>query len=111
MYGVGYSWLDSLILNQEGFLKENETAYGTPIMAWICKGCDNVLHKDKLPVEALANSLWTGAGQVDALSGLTWVEEKLISRVHVSVQVQKCRMLRNWRWDAFHPQPKVKGHI
>ena len=96
MYGVGYSRVEGLVLNQEGFLKEDEIAYGTPIMARMCKACHDVLHKDKLPVEALANCLWMGAGQVDALSGLTWVEEKLISRVHVSVQVQKCRILRNW---------------
>src|SRR5438046_2837488 len=80
-------------------------------MGRMCKACHDVLHKDKLLAEALANCLWTGARQVDALLGLTWVEEKLINRVHVSVQVQKCRMLRNWRWDAFHPQPEVKGHI
>jgi hypothetical protein len=112
-YRVGHSRLDGLVLDQEGFLKGNESEGmdGAATMAWMCTGCQSHLSKNKLPPEALANSLWTGAGMVKELSGLTWVEEKFISCVHVSVQVQKCRPVRNWKWDAFHPQPKVKGHI
>jgi len=112
-YRVRHSRLDELVLDQEGFVKgnENEGMDGAAAMAWMCTGCESHLSKNKLPPEALANSLWTGAGMVKELLGLTWVEEKLVSRVHVSVQVQKCRAVRNWKWDAFHPQPKVKGHI
>ena len=112
-YKVGHSRLDGLVLDAEGLVEvdENEGFDGAPLMAWMCTECRERLRKNKLPGHALANSLWTGAGLVKELSDLTWAEEKLVCRIHVSVQVQKCRSVRNWRWDAFYPQPKVKGHI
>jgi hypothetical protein len=42
---------------------------------------------------------------------LTWIEEKLVARVHVSVQIQKCRAFHASAVDGFHPQRQVKGHI
>jgi len=112
-YKVGHSRLDGLVLDPEGLVEvdANEGYDGAPLMARMCTECRESLRKNKLPTHALANSLWTGAGLVKELSDLTWAEEKLVCCIHVSVQVQKCRPIRNWRWDAFHPQPKVKGHI
>jgi hypothetical protein len=112
-YGVGHSRPDGLVLDPEGFVKleEGEGMDGAPVAARMCGRCRTHLCKNKLPPEVLANSLWTGAGMVKELLDLSWVEEKLISCVHVSVQVQKCRPVRNWKWDSFYPQAKVKGHI
>jgi hypothetical protein len=112
-YKVGHLRLDGLVLDAEGLVEvnENEEFDGAPLMARICTECSGRLQKNQLPGHALANSLWTGAGLVKELSDLTWAEEKLVCRIHASVQVQKCRQVRNWRWDAFYPQPKVKGHI
>jgi hypothetical protein len=69
------------------------------------------LHRQKIPPQCLANGLWTGAVEVPELAGLTFIEEKLIARVHVSIQMVKCRLFHRWRVDGFHPQPKVRGHI
>jgi hypothetical protein len=65
----------------------------------------------EVPNNALANSLWTGVGEVEDLADLTWIEEKLIARVHVSIQLQKCRLLHQWRSDGFYPQPRIRGHV
>jgi hypothetical protein len=64
-----------------------------------------------MPPFALANHLWTGVRKVEELRGLTWVDEKLIARTHVSIQLQKCRLRRNYSWDQFYPQSRLKGHI
>ena len=39
------------------------------------------------------------------------MEEKLISRIHVSCQIQKCRFVKHWGIDQFYPQSRIKGHI
>src|SRR5204862_4694862 len=57
------------------------------------------------------NGLWTGIELDTPLKDLTWIEEKLIARVHVSIQIQKCRMFRGWSADGYHPQRQVQGHI
>ena len=48
---------------------------------------------------------------MSALSDLTWVEEKLIARVHVSIQILICREPRKWRADKFYPQRMLKGNM
>jgi hypothetical protein len=50
-------------------------------------------------------------GEVPELAGLTFIEEKLLARVHVSIQLVKCRLFHLWRCDGFYPQPKMRGHI
>jgi hypothetical protein len=52
-----------------------------------------------------------GVGDVPELSGLSWIEEKLIARCHVSIQIQKCREVRQWHIDGFRSQRKLKGNI
>ena len=95
---MGHSRLDGLVLDAEGFMEMNENeGDGAPLMVRTCIECRERLRKNQLPGHALANSLWTGAGLVKELSDLTWAEEKLMYCIHVSVQVQKCRPVRNWR--------------
>ena len=67
--------------------------------------------KGRIPEAALANGLWTAVGEVEELRDLTWIEEKLIAHMHVSIQLQKCRLLHHWRFDRFYPQSQLKGHI
>lgn len=98
-YKVGHSRLDGLVLDPEGLVEvnENEGFDGAPLMVRMCTECREWLRKNQLSGHALANSLWTGAGLVKELSDLIWAEEKLVCCIHVSVQVQKCRSVRNWR--------------
>jgi hypothetical protein len=111
MYRGYYNRFNGMILDPAGFLNEDEIMEGSPFIARMCTTCHSSLHKRSLPSLALANNLWTGVGCIAALEGLNWIEEKLLSRVHVSVQVQKCRMRGNFRWDSYHPQRRLKGHI
>jgi hypothetical protein len=73
--------------------------------------CRSSLAKYKLPDLALANGLWTGVGEIPELSGLSWIEEKLIARCHVSIQIQKCREVKVWHIDGFQSQRRLKGNI
>src|SRR5436190_18839451 len=52
-----------------------------------------------------------GVGAVPELSGMTWIEEKTISMCHMSIQIQKCREVKQWHIDGFYPQRKIKGNI
>ena len=83
-YKVGHSRLDGLVLDAEGFVEVNEKEGfdGAPLVARMCTQCRERLRKNQLPGEALANSLWTGAGSVKELSDLMWAE-KLVCRIHV----------------------------
>lgn len=86
--------LDGLVIDRRGFLDVDEVMEGAPLMVRLCKPCDSSLAKHKVPDLALANVLWTGVGDVPELSGLSWIEEKLIARCHVSIQMQKCREVK-----------------
>ena len=48
----------------------------------LCHSCHIQLSKDHLPSEALANFQWVGPVP-EELQDLTWIEELLITRVHV----------------------------
>jgi len=111
IYKGAHHELNGLILDEAGFLSEEEVSEGTPLMVRICKTCHNTLAKYKVPDLALANGLWTGVGDVPELQDLSWIEEKLIARCHVSIQIQKCREVKLWRIDAFQSQRRLKGNI
>ena len=96
--------MDGLVLDRLGFLRADEVAEGSPLMVRVCKTCEKGLSKHNLPYLALENGLWTGVGAVRELSGMTWIEEKMISMCHVSIQIQKCREVKQWHMDGFHPQ-------
>lgn len=110
-YGGAHVGMDGLVLDRLGFLRADEVVEGSPLMVRVCKTCEKGLSKRKLPDLALANGLWTGVGAVRELNGMTWIEEKTISMCHVSIQIQKCREVKQWHMDGFHPQRKIKGNI
>lgn len=110
-YGPGYHRLSGLVLNPQGFFKAEELATGSDFLGSGCVDCWQAISKKVMPAEALANGLWTGVGKVKELSDLTWIEEKPITRTHVSIQLQKCRLRRNLSWDYFYPQSRIKGNI
>lgn len=110
-YRQGYQRLSGLILDRRGFFRAEELTTGSDFLGRSCLGCWKWICQAKMPPFALANHLWTGVGEVEELRGLTWVEEKLIARTHVSIQLQKCRLRRNYSWDQFYPQSRLKGHI
>lgn len=97
--------LDGLVLDRAGLVRGGRGWDG-----FICLECEESLRSGRTPQYALANGLWTGTGMVPELSGLTWLEQKVIARVHVSVQLMKCRMAQV-KADHFHPQRKMKGNI
>lgn len=111
MYDGVHHELNGLVIDRSGFLHEDEVSEGVPLMVRMCKTCDNSLAKDKVPDLALANGLWTGVGDVPELSGLSWIKEKLIARCHVSIQIQKCREVKQWHIDGFRSQRMLKGNI
>ena len=110
-YGPGYHRLSGLVLDPRGFFKAEELATGSDFLGSGCVECWQEISKGVMPIGALANGLWTGAGQIKELADLTWIEEKLIARTHVSIQLQKCRLRRNLSWDHFYSQSRIKGHI
>lgn len=107
-----HSELNGMVIDPNGFVKESD-GFMNGGGAYICGICWDHVEKNKLPSLALANGLWTGAGVLFALVGgpITWLEEKALARVHVSVQVMKCRLLPQWRVDKFYPQRKLRGNI
>ena len=111
LYGGAHSGLDGMVLDRMGFLHAGEVVVASPLMVRLCKTCDANLMAGRLPDLALANGLWSGIGAVPELCGLSWIEEKLIARCHVSVQIQKCRQIKQWYIDGFHPQRKLHGNI
>jgi hypothetical protein len=110
-YGPGYHRLSGLVLDPRGFFKAEELATGSDFLGSGCVECWQEISKGVMPIGALANGLWTGTGQIRELADLTWIEEKLIARTHVSIQLQKCRLRRNLSWDHFYSQSRIKGHI
>lgn len=111
-YDEPHSALNGTPLEPEAFLSANELATGaTSFSARSCRDCFHSIQKHEVPRFALCSGLWTGVGLIPSLSDLTWIEEKLIAKVHVSIQVQKCRMFRSWHIDGFHPQRQLQGHI
>ena len=110
-YGPGYHRLSGLVLDPQGFFKAEELAMGSDFLGTGCVECWQDISRNVLPIGALANGLWTGVGRVKELADLTWIEEKLIARTHVSIQLQKCRVRRNLSWDHFYSQSRIKGHI
>ena len=111
-YGGAHYRLDGMILDRRGFIDDiSEVVEAAPLMLRVCKRCHSSLLAGKLPDLALVNGLWSGVGQVPEVCGLSWIEEKLIARCHVSVQIQKCRQVKQWHIDAFHPQRKLNGNI
>jgi len=103
--------IDGMPIDGNGLLTSDELIYGSPVVGRGCKACYSALKRGIVPDFALGNGLWTGIDVATPLSDLTWIEEKLIARVHVSVQIQKCRTFRAAAADGFHPQRQVKGHI
>jgi hypothetical protein len=110
-YGTGLEELAGLVLDKNGLFRTGERVRDHDVVGTNCIQCWQTISKERIPKQALANGHWTGVGQVKELRDLTWIEEKLIARTHVSIQLQKCRILRNWRWDRFYPQSRIKGHI
>jgi len=102
---------DGLPIDRNGQLSAEESVLGSPFVGRACKSCYEAMAKGKVPHFCLGNGLWSGVELDTPLKDLTWIEEKLVARVHVSVQIQKCRMFRAWAADGFHPQRQVQGHI
>ena len=100
-----------LPIDKSGILTVDETVIGSPVIGNGCWACYKAISHQQIPEFALGNRLWTGIEVETPLTDLTWIEEKLIARVHVSVQIQKCRMFSVWAADGFHPQRQVQGHI
>lgn len=105
------SAVDGLPIDQNGLLSADEAVQGAPVIGKGCKVCCIAIKKGIIPEHALGYRLWTGIEAETPLSELTWIEEKLVARVHVSVQIQKCRSFIAASADGFHPQRQVKGHI
>lgn len=80
-------------------------------IAYGCHECLRHISKNKLPPQSLANGIWTGASEIPELSGLTFIEEKLLARVHVSINLFKCRIFHRMSADKFYSQPQLRGHI
>ena len=110
-YGCGIRVLDGLPLCQSALLEGDDIIPYSDAIGWSCEKCLGTIRKDRLPPCALANGIWTGIGQVPELSGLTWIEEKLVARVHISIELFKCRLFHHWCADHFYPQPKICGHV
>jgi hypothetical protein len=105
------SAVDGLPIDGNGLLSAEELVEGTPVVARGCKACCIAIKKATIPEHALGNCLWTGIEAQTPLSELTWIEEKLIARLHVSVQIQKCRSFIAASADGFHSQRQVKRHV
>lgn len=110
-YKGALSAINGLPFDRNGLLTSEELIDGAPVLAKGCMACYKAIQNGAIPDHALGNGLWTGIDVETPLSDLTWIEEKLIARVHVSVQVQKCRSFRAAAADGFHPQRQIKGHI
>src|SRR6202022_3652721 len=110
-YEGRFSQFNGVVLDKNGFVYEDENrTQNGKVVAKMGKSCFESVERKKMPKLALANGLWTGACTVPELSGLTWLEEKLIARSHISIQIQKCRLIRKSRIDAFYPQRQLKGN-
>ena len=105
------STADGLPIDENGLLSAHELVEGAPVIAKGYKACCSAMKKAAIPEYALGNCLWTGIEAQTPLSELTWIEEKLIARVHVSVHVQKCRSFIAASSDGFHSQRQIKGHV
>ena len=103
--------IDGLPMDKNGLLTADEMIIGSPVIASGCRECYMAISCHKVPTFALGNRLWTGIEVETPLDDLTWIEEKLVARVHMSIQIQKCRMFNAWAADGFHPQRQVRGHI
>jgi len=101
--------LNGMVLDRNGFVRGSGD--GDAIVGYVCNQCNQSMCDKTLPSMCLANGLWTGAGSVPELRGLTWLEEKAIARVHVSVQMLKCRRLHAFGMDKYRPQRSMKGNI
>jgi len=115
-YFASLPQLDGLPLCRSGFFANLDNAagalQGSSVIGHICQTClKDLCQKNQVPSLALANGLWTGVGECHRLSDLTWIEEKLIARVHVSIQMFKCRLFPHFKADEFHPQARAKGHV
>jgi hypothetical protein len=110
-YKGALSAVDGVPIDQNGLLTSDELVHGAPVVGRGCKECYTAIKKSTIPDYALGDGLWTGIDMPTPLADLTWIEEKLIARVHVSVQIQKCRSFRAAAADGFHPQRQIKGHI
>ena len=110
-YKGGLSAANGLPIDRNGILTADEVIEGAPVIGRSCGHCYKAIKKKLVPEYALGNRLWTGIEMDTPLKELTWIEEKLIARIHVSVQVQKCRAFHAFIADNFHPQSQVKGHI
>jgi hypothetical protein len=106
-YSSEHPALNGSPLCRAGFRSSRESSYSTSSIAYSCHRCLRDVHSQKIPPLSLSNGLWTGAAEVPELAGLTFVEEKLLARVHVSIQLVKYRLFHQWHADGFHPQPKV----
>ena len=110
-YSGGLYEASGLPIDVNGLLTSEELVHGSPFIARACKSCYDTMCKGKVPRFCLGNALWTGIEMETLLKDLTWIEEKLIARVHVSIQIQKCKMFRAWSADGYYPQRQVQGHI
>jgi hypothetical protein len=112
---ISHAGIDDLPLCRRAFLAElpvnSADRDGPTPIAYSCHDCLGSVSSGKLPTHSLANALWTGAGEVPELSGLSFIEEKILARVHISITLFKCRLFPLMRLDDFYSQPRVRGHI
>ena len=71
---------------------------------WLCSTCHPSIMLARRPAKSLTNFRWVGLVP-DELKDLTWIEELLVTRVHVVspvVRLQACNQVSYFR---------IKGHI
>ena len=94
-------------LDQRHILVEKQGIHFDPstssISLTLCNSCAIQLDNHCLPSAALANYRWLGEIP-DALQGLTWIEERLIARAHISGMILRLERQSNASYLG------IKGH-
>jgi hypothetical protein len=104
--------IEGLLLCRNALLPEGSSAAcSADSIAYGCHDCLGSISSGMFPRHSLANSLWTGASEVPELTGLTFIEEKVVALVHISISLFKCRIFPLMRADDFYSQPRFRGHI
>jgi hypothetical protein len=86
IFTTGFPQLDSrhLMVDPLGIVSSSPLD-ASPVLS-ICNTCKLSLERDVRPKESLANYRWVGAVPPE-LQGLTWIEELLIARAHLTGQI------------------------
>jgi hypothetical protein len=71
---------------------------------WLCDSCSAHLTNNRLPPSSLANYRWVGEPP-DVLKDLTWIEERLVARAHISGAIYRLERKSNCSYLG------LKGHV